>query len=718
MISCSNDAIQDENDLVVNLAYNTACFNGFGDRWSAWSEGQGDQASVQRDLDCVVDGISYFIIRVRGEKVGVYTSQEIQNFAQRFFKNLDLSKNRIDNILMLKSWLIGGSDQQVSFEELNSLSWFLRTTQGSVKSLTSVAEKIFFKNSDRLLSDRQAVLVKQAVSNISKEFKVLTKNTKASVSYRDFAKVINELTEDLNKEPFDDERLRSFWSLAKISTGQSSKENLSFRPDDGLSDLAFRALYIALRFKYGVLDIGWRDLNSYVHLESVANEVLTFLKNIVQSQPNEKVSSADFNLLAFEAFKFLDFNFDASEDWVQSTMGILFSKYFKSDTFSFQEIELLNSEWQLIRGFYSQTIVLQGLGFSGSLVVAKNFVALDDVNSRALDFAWPMLSDEKGYVLNPLQSTEIIANYGNLFWVNWQKTLATIFLKMYTSDKLRKDNLSGVDIGELETGYDDVFKVLNGINYLGDGEDKAWFRIFNEANLFVPRAKADSYLGFEEGVDYFALLFSGIAFSKDVSNLIGEACPNLTKECQLNWIRLNDNPVWQNFAPDFADYLRSVDDKEWENFAEGLEQMARGDEQDKPFERFELLKASIAIQYIEIFLRKYDSNKNLKINFTETVYSFDKFKAALLSLPQIKGTEAEEDPGTLLSFYAFFLRRGRLPRKTLGQYLELLGWRKKVQNCVLENADGSFEVVDPSGCDYESSRGNLMKILAFLSNSL
>ena len=146
--------------------------------------------------------------------------------------------------------------------------------------------------------------------------------------------------------------------------------------------------------------------------------------------------------------------------------------------------------------------------------------------------------------------------------------------------------------------------------------------------------------------------------------------------------------------------------------------MARETIQDKPFVKSELLRVAIAIQYIEIFLRKYDTDSNLKIDFSETVHSFDRFKAALLALPQVKGTEAENDPSTLLALYTFFLRNGRLPRQSFGQYVELLGWRSRVRGCITQTPEGSFIASKPQACVYESSRGNLMKILAFLSNSI
>lgn len=717
LVSCSNEQITEESELVVNLAYDTGCFDGFTARWSQWSEGQSDETQVRQDFNCIVDGISYFLLRVRGEKLGSYSSQEIFNFTKKFFRAANLEQQTVDDLLVVKSWLVGGSDQSVSFEELNRISWFLKSSLSTVQNLTPFAEKVFFKSSASDLTDVQAIAIKKSLSTLSQEFKALTVDSRMAVEPAHFTRVFNSLLRQFEMNEVPSDSVHSIWKILAVATGKTPGSNLSFNPSEGLSELAFRAIYIALRFKYGVTDMGWRNINSYVHLESVVYETLTFLKTIVGFQPEKKISQNNLSLVVFEAVNFLNFDFEVDEKWASDSVQILMSRYFNSTSVGESEIDKIGQEWTEFRDFYSETLVLQGLGFTGSLVQDQNFVALSDLNRRTLDFAWPMLSNNEGYVLNPLKSTKIMADYGNLFWVNWQRALASIFIKAYSTDESQKASLAGLTLEELKTGYADVFKTLHGIDYIGADQEDSWFRIFNEANLFVPRAKADVYLSFEEGVDFLALLFSGIAFSGDIFAKMNEACPQPDKKCQLNWFKSGDD-IWQNYAPEFAAYLKSSSPAEQESFLEGFEQIARETVQPDPFKRFDLLTVSIAIQYIEIFLRKYDVNHDLSVNFTETVNSFESFKSALLALPQVKGTEAEEDPATLLALYTFFLRRGRLPRQVFGQYVELLGWRQRVNRCVSVGPDGTFKVVNPSGCEYESSRANLLKILAFLSNSL
>lgn len=714
--ACSNEEISKSKDIVVNLAYDTNCFSGMEERWEMWSKGQGDEARAKADIHCIIDGISYFLLRVRGENLGFYSSQEIFNFTEKFFKTAGITKSLIDDLLIAKSWVLGGSETNISFEELNKVSWFLKTSSSSVTLLTPIADKVFFQKSPQALTDEAAINIKTSLTTLSREFKTLTASAKIPVSMHDFETVINRLFQEFNFTKLETKDIAPLWNILSITTGKPPRALLSFNPKEGLSELAFRALYIAIRFQYGIQEIGWRNINSYTHLDSVVGEILTVLKTVVGYQPQGHLTQLRLNNLAYEFLSLMDLDFEVTELWIDGILHPILNTYFKSPVFGQAEVDVLAKEWQDFRDFYSQTLVMQGLGFTGSLVGQS--VLLSDLNRRALDFTWPLLSDDKGYVLNPLYDVEIMANYGNLFWVNWQRALVSVFLKAYVKDKDRRDNLLGVTLEELKTGYGDVFKVLNAIDYLADDNEGSWFRIFNEANLFVPRAKADEYMSYEEGVDFFALLFSGISFSGDLFTAMTAACPEAEKSCQLNWLKNTREATWERFAPAFTDYFKTIDKEEWNNFAEGFEQMARGTVQNKPFLKSELLRVSIAIQYIEIFLRKYDLDENLKINFVETVASFEKFKAALLALPQVKGTEAESDPATLLSLYTFFLKRGRLPRQTFGQYIELLGWRSRVNGCITQTPEGAFVASKPQACEYESSRGNLMKILAFLSNSL
>jgi hypothetical protein len=718
VISCSNEEIS-KNDPVVSLAYDTGCFDGITTRWSEWSEGRGSEVLVAADVNCVVDGISYFLLRVRGEKLGSYSSQEIYNFTQKLFKEAEIKRTTIDDILVFKSWLVGGLDTEVSFEELNKISWFLKSIKIVAQQLTPVADKLFFKDSLSLLTEEKALVLKKSLSSISKEVKTLTKDAEVAIPLHKFDETLNRFLTDLKLETIKTDRIKSIWNLVSLSLGQTENAALTLKPSEGVVELGLRAYYIALRFKYGVMDIGWKNLASYPHLESVVNESLALINFILSYQPGNVLTKKNLSILFYEATSFMNLDYEITESLVSDALEVVFNSYFRSLELGDEQVNILAHEWQNFRDFYSQTLILQGLGFTGSMVTGRNLVGLSEMNERTIDFAWPLLPNVNGYVLNPLKDTEIIADYGGLFGVNLYRALSSVFLRSFTMDEQRRDDLTGVTITELEKGYLDLFKILNKLEILSDEEIKSWFRIFNEANLFVPRAKADEYLSFEEGVDFFALLFSGFNFSSDIFEMMNKACPVLTKSCQLSWIKSSGDSVWKNFAPEIPKYFSTIDKDEWDSFTEGFEQMARETIQKQPFEKHEILRVAIAIQYIEIFFRKYDENHDLKIDFPETVFSFDKFKSALLALPQIKGTDAEKDPSTLLSFYTFFLRKGRLPKKTLGQYVELFGWIRKVNKCASETSTGQF-VVNPGvqGCEYESSRGNLMKILAFLSNSL
>lgn len=717
--SCSNEAISKNKGFDVNLAYDTKCFDGFSSRLSDWSHGLGDERKIEKDMNCISDGIAYFLLRVQGQDNGKYTSEDLFTFTEIFFKDTKIKKTLIKDLLVVKSWILGGSEQEITFQELSKISWFIRSSVPNLRELTPYAQNLFFKKSKTPLVDTDAIKIKLAIGQLSKNLLSLSESAESRVTKDAFETKINQILLDLKYDPISKQDLQSFWTLISLALGLNDQSGLSLNPSLGLYEVLSKVYFIAIRFKYGVLDHGWRNPSSYIHLDSVVNETLVLLKNLVIRQEQNEFTKNKLNQLFMAGSNFLNVDFEIKTDWVDFILQLILARFFESKSFGLNEIQILLKEWNLFNEFYSETLVLQGLSFSGSLTYGQNFVSLSELNQRTLSFKWPMLSNSQGYVLNSLKPKEIFVDYGNLFWINWQRALATVFLKMYSEDGGRKQKLIGVTIQELEKGYADIFKILKDIDYFSDKDSRGWFRIFNEANLFVPRANPDLYLGFEEGVDYFSLLFSGLSFSGQMYKSMSLDCLPETKDCQISWFKNSPFSFWQDFTPDFHSYLNTVDEEEWTGFIEGFEQMARETIQPEPFKRSELLRVSVATAYIEIFLRRYDSNHDLKIDFQETVKSFDNFKTALLSLPQVKGTQAEEDPKTLLAFYTFFLRRGRLPKKSFGQYIELLGWLKKVENCVDQTPEGNFiPKADVRGCEYQSSRGNLMKILAFLSNSI
>lgn len=724
--ACSNKEKENEG-LSVQLSYDSKCLNGMSDRISRWSKGLGEASDIDEDLGCVSRAIDYFLRRVRGADFNYYTHTEVYHILQKFFNSRDFNQEVVDDLLEVKTWLLGGEPRMITRDELQRLSVFLHKTRPILADLTPVAFRLFFNDRPKHMTvDMTVTEATHLRGSISKVIEYLNDAASAQqvvpIDVDRAHEVIHRVTENFDIEFVEAEQLKKYWSVINIVLGQELDSDIALTPRTKIFKYIEKAYFLAVRLKYGVLDVGWRNPINFSHLEPILEEAIPLVGEFISNQEGQVLTRDRLMTLVDIVVDVLDMQGELTPEIQELLVDRFYTRFFQVDqALDLQNYKKLKVEWDEFRNFQHNTEVFHGQRFDGSLMSLGLAQSLSPLNQSALDFLWPMLSDQEGYVLTDLHPQMVEANYGNLFKLNWQRALSRMFVLMYTDDPIRRSLLTGVTLDELKTGYTDVWKFLKALDILSDEDEDSWFRIFNEANLFVPRATPDAYLSYVEGVDYFAILFSGLEFSGHVQTEMRKVCSNDDKNCDLNWIRQTPEDFWKPMIPQFGKYLRSstLSAGEWAEWAEGMEEMARKEARPEEFSRSQLLAVTIASQYIEVFLRKYDLNQDEWIDFKETVNSFESFKAALLSLPQIQGTAAEEDPQTLLAVYSFFLRNGRLPNEIFGQPIELYGWLKRVQRCTVVGPDGRISTASNiTTCEYKSSRSKLMKILAFLSNAI
>lgn len=724
--ACSNKEKEGEG-ISVQLSYDSKCLEGLSDRVSVWSKGKGRASAIEADVGCIGNAIDYFLRRVRGAQADLYTHTEVFHILQKFFNARDFNQAVVDDLLEIKTWLLGGEPRAITRQELERLSVFLHDTKPLLARLTPIAYRLFFNPAPEESSPATQAFTSIEATELRSILGQIIENLNAAAAPQvvpldvDRAHiVIGRIAQHFEIQFIEAEELKKYWSVINIVLGQDLGDPISLAPKTKIFRYLEKAYFLAIRLKYGVLDAGWRNPVNFSHLEPIVEEVIPLVGEFIENQERQVLTRARILKLAEIVVDVFD-KPELTPEIREMLVDRFYTRFFQvQDELDLKNYRKLKVEWNEFRNFQRNTEVFYGQRFDSSLINLGLSQSLSLHNQQAIDFLWPMLSDPQGYVLTDLQPRMVEANYGNLFKLNWQRALARIFITMYTDDPIRRSLLTGVTLEELRRGYTDVWQFLKALDILSDTDEGSWFRIYNEANLFVPRATPDSYLSYTEGVDYFAILFSGLEFSGLIQEEIRSPCTQGDKECDVNWFKTSKQEFWKPLIPRFGDYLHSgLSDAEWKEWAEGMEEMARKTKQPQAFERSELLAVTIASQYIETFLRKYDLNQDELIDFAETVNSFENFKVALLALPQIQGTQAEEDPQVLLAVYSFFLRNGRLPNEIFGQPVELYGWLKRVQRCTVVDSQGQISVASNiNTCQYKSSRSKLMKILAFLSNAI
>lgn len=726
VLGCSNEE-KSNSSINVNLSYNTKCLDGFSERWSAWSKGQGDAQLISKDMNCLSDGIEYFLKRVVGSDLDLYTSNEVYHFVSKFFNSNEFDQAIINDLFEIKSWVIGGSKYFISRREFEKVALFIQELKPVFAELTPVANKLFLKSraSEQQIkfSLEESTYIRSRIGLVIERLNKISVKPVTAASKERAYQVLSHMADKFEFNFVEEDEFRSYWNLITLALGQENDTDIALTPYSKIYRYIEKIYFLCIRLKFGVLDAGWRNPTTFEHLEPIVDEGIPLIEDFINNQPNQVLKKNQLIEALDVLAQVLEKENELNLDIRTLVVDRVYSNFFAiSDNLTVNEFKKLKVEWDEFRNFQNNTKIFYGRRFESTLITQNLVENLSEKNRDAIDFLWPTLSDENGYILTDLKPKSIEVNYGNMFKLNWQRALSRMFLVFYTTEAQRKKDLTGVTIAELQTGFADVFEVLKSFDVLAETDEKSWFRIFNEANLFVPRATPDEYLSYVEGIDYFAILFSGFEFSALIRDSVDLACvSNPGKACALEWLKNSKPQFWAPLIPKFGDYLsNNLSAADWAEWSEGVEEIIRGNTTStEPFMRSEFLKLAIASQYIEGFFRKYDANADELVNFSEALASFASFKSALLSLPQIQGTAAEGDPQTLFAVYTFFLRKGRLPNTIFGQPIELLGWLKKVERCTEVTPEGDLVATTNSQtCEFQSGRSKLMKILAFLANAI
>lgn len=186
------------------------CIKDINSDFKKFIKSEATDSEIDKTFDCIDNVLKEFGAKVQGSAdPDSFTSDELHQISKKLIKDSNLSKTSINDLLVLKSAVIGGSDQKITKTEIKSLSQYLVALKAEVKNLLPYAQLLTLKKTE-ITYTKSTIKSAFAQLNLSlKNLLRLSKISHSSYQFSDFKKLIINLDTSVitqtakNSDPID-----------------------------------------------------------------------------------------------------------------------------------------------------------------------------------------------------------------------------------------------------------------------------------------------------------------------------------------------------------------------------------------------------------------------------------------------------------------------------------------------------------------------------------
>lgn len=688
-VSCSNDNLNfSETSMNLSLDFDASCLDKLPRFFELYFENKVTPQGIDRNLNCAIEAIDYIKLRVAGDEKEKYSVNEVRGFANRFlFKGEPKDFSFFKQFIFLKKELLGGSEDFISFKELDDLKFFIVLGKALLKEVSSQAEELVLK---KTFSNQEEI--EESVLKVAAYFNKLlnfhpNKITKRSLTF---------LAENFME--IDEREAQSWFSILNLILGGLAFDS-ELQKEELLPE-AFERYYLSVIQLNKKMESSWAQKRE--DFDSLSIEVDAVFDHL-QWSLNNRADKPWTEEEIFELFYSINKNEvllkSISEKTLRHLIQVVFGKYFMANeekvVFSTVTVEKLRQAFFEFKRFVNESEAFEGyegLDFPFKLSTETLFAKY----SRQ---RWPSVINDKMYFNVDTVPLLQKFTFESLFHTGWQFVAADLLVSAYS------ESGTGLSLDETKWAYLDIFELLVELDILSESGRGGWFRIFNEGNLLIPSADPNGEVDVAEIAEYFSYMFSAYFAGEDTYENLLEGCPNAMKECVFYQFTKPDSNVFFTM-PKLVDFLtKSASIDSFNLWSESFEYIAKLDVNPEPYTKNMFFRGVVGSQYVEVLFRKYDLDQSMTFSFQETERAYEDFKFALRLLPQVKGTIAENNDRLLKAFFTFFVDEGRLPKITNGRPSG--AFVRYYARCGL---------VSSKSCNFESDRSSIMAVLAYLTS--
>lgn len=216
----------------------------------------------------------------------------------------------------------------------------------------------------------------------------------------------------------------------------------------------------------------------------------------------------------------------------------------------------------------------------------------------------------------------------------------------------------------------EILPVFHAFGWFPKTEATIGKRLLREADVFTHASNGNLQLGLAEAVRYLSFVMSAYQSADVWLKAIESICPRREADCVRASALRVDVPALDPL-PQLAERVRTQTEAEFAAYMKHAEETILGRVQVEPFSVSELLQVWMIFQYVETFLRVFDSTHDQLINLPESLVAFEVYGPTLTKLMSASGLPQEE----VVAFFTFMMRYGDTPFTLFGGQVLFTHWK-------------------------------------------
>lgn len=711
LLNCSGD---NQKAKVPELKAG-GCLSNTPEDFDRFLKGQSTPKDVTQFWTCMQKTVDTFEKYTQGEKQDSYKATEIRSFLQTYFLgNIKITDRLLQEFMQIKRLLVKGNSEVITRAEIYRVHRVMDQLHAMTLRLAPHMEVFssdhFSKKAKSPLGREQFKAAQIAFESALQEIAEIVRVNQESYDLSRIGILLEELDNLSKQQQVKNSQMDGLAQYAPLIT--SLKAALISQPGGVLEATSFPAamkmasdmLFVYLQSKY-YLNNSWDHGEGLTDLERIVDHGLQILQDGVERKPDQKILFTEIDpiLTAMGQLEMIPLDLKAST--AQSTLKVLLQKIFKSaavtqvDGLSVDGVKSIKQEWN---GFVRAQKFAEASWSQGQWADPKGSVDALEL-MRAATSPFPLEKDTLGRLVLKNPDPNWFWDRNSLTSLNWQRLLIHMLVKGYaTGDNLT--NLVGLTKDQLMAASKDFFPLGIDVGFFSADKPDIYKRIFQEANLFMPRANGDSLVNYEEGVDYLAYALSGINARDEFLRISHDICPveivkderQMDANCFRGELDAHRNLYFANL-PELTKSFVGLPDSKWADLEKNFETTVRKNGyQPTPVTTGEIVQLFILAQYLETFMLRFDATQSQALNLTESLVAFEVYKGTLKEL--LAGFVTTDDE--ILNIYTFMFNYGETPLSGIGGMLKYVNWRVKREQGLWA---------------YEADRVRLSQILSSLS---
>jgi len=707
-----------KQETIEIQADDIACFKDLSNQFKKIINSQANEKEIESSFDCINQTIQHFQTKVEGKQnPDSFTSNELFTIFDKFYKNAEISQEAAKDILLLKSALLGGSEEVVTKTELNQLKDILLLVRAEVKKINPFVDIYKFEDTQKKYSTEQ---IDQAFNQLGDSLKNLLKASKLGKSqydFEDFKKLLNQLN-------FLEENQKNLLDLAEkaklLFVGTESLKNQSEY------ELAIDNFVEAMKiYSYLINKQITFEISNQVQLDQVyniADRLIQLIENSVQFKKTSRIQIEHLDLIVDEILKkgrgLLPFEVqpETFKGFYKTLVIRVFSEnrnlaISSLDGIRKEHINAIKKEMAIYRIYQN---FISSIPFSKDqsrfkIVDLQNRIKFYNAASENKNLLSKFNAKDQKFILDGYEQMKsewmskrpvvyrfkkmVIALNQDIWDQGWEDLSRAHYGKMLARELIRGWG-DGTVITEsgFVNWYSDFRDFAVEIKLFDNRSDsvKTGKETFLQANLFTYDGNGDNGLNISETMQYVNMLVSGGSqILNEMKDGLAKAGCNLSEKdafdspwndelCFYNDFRKNYKYYFSNLSY-FVGYLDAFNQEaEFKSYYELLMTVARRDAKTVGrVETADLRTFIMTLMYIESLFAVYDQNQNWFFSPDEIRLAYPRFTdfvtdyARKNAKPELDEWDRVINPcrvkyplkDFIKEAFIFMVYNGRLPKK-------------------------------------------------------